>query len=288
MKIIDAHMHYSRIQSFQETAHAVSKLEYTPDGLKKEMHQCHIYAAIAMGLAETIPGAFPDENAPNPMGANMSSALPENLYHCLGINPCAITKENRKYVLDCFSKQLCKPGVVGIKVYAGYYPFHVYDGIYQPFYDLAAFHKLPVVIHSGDTYSERGLLKYAHPLHVDELAVQRRDVRFVLAHMGDPWIMDGVEVTYKNDNVYMDLSGLIIGDGNKVKRVMQTPLLMDHFRRGILYMDNYDKLLFGSDWPLVALEPYIRFVAELIPEEHHEKVFFNNAASVFTRIDVSS
>lgn len=79
---------------------------------------------------------------------------------------------------------------------------------------------MPVVIHTGDTYSEHGILKYAHPLNVDELAVANRDVTFVIAHIGDPWVMDCAEVIYKkNSNVYADLSGLIVGDFEQVERM---------------------------------------------------------------------
>ncbi len=47
---------------------------------------------------------------------------------------------------------------------------------------------------------------------VDDVAVDHPDVRFVLAHFGNPWLVDAAEVVYKNDNVWADLSGLIVGD----------------------------------------------------------------------------
>ncbi len=73
------------------------------------------------------------------------------------------------------------------------------------------------MFHCGDTYSERGLLKYSHPLTLDEVAVMHQDVTFMMAHFGDPWVLDGAEVVYKNSNMYADLSGLIVGDKQEVQ-----------------------------------------------------------------------
>ncbi len=85
------------------------------------------------------------------------------------------------------------------------------DQVYQPIYELAKKYKLPVVFHTGDTYSECGLLKYAHPLTLDEVAVTHREINLVMAHLGDPWCLDGAELIYKNSNMYADLSGFLLG-----------------------------------------------------------------------------
>ncbi|GAF15492.1 amidohydrolase [Bacillus sp. JCM 19045] len=57
--------------------------------------------------------------------------------------------------------------------------------MYKPVYHLAEKHHVPVVFHTGDTYAENAILKYAHPLTIDEVAVQHRNVTFVMAHLGD-------------------------------------------------------------------------------------------------------
>ncbi|UUZ89955.1 hypothetical protein LJK87_28495 [Paenibacillus sp. P25] len=59
---------------------------------------------------------------------------------------------------------------------------------------------------------------------------------------------------------------------------------MDHFRRALVYADRYDKMLFGTDWPLAPIDVYIDFVRRLIPEKHHDEVFYANAFQVFPRI----
>lgn len=285
MQIIDAHLHFSHINAFQQTVETLSCVEYTSQGLRHEFAEAGIALGIAMGVAETGPGAFPDSNASNPMGNDLEERLPECLVQCIGINPGRLLAAPQSE-LDAIETALRQDSVVGIKLYAGYYPFHVTDDVYVRVYELANTYNMPVVIHCGDTWSERGLLKYAHPLTVDELAVTYRQVTFVIAHMGDPWIMETAELAYKNPNVFADMSGLIAGNAHEVARVLHEPLLINHFKRGPVYTNNYEKYLFGSDWPLVPIAPYVRFIQHLIPESHHEKVFFQNALRVFPKLRI--
>ncbi len=283
MKIIDAHIHFSKIESFQRTADEITRVEYTKEGLKKEFAQEGVILGIAMGLSEASLGGFPDAEATNPMQLDLESPIPSFVKGCLGINPMRLKGTTKRVELDTIERALQQDGVVGLKIYGGYYPYYVYDDVYQPVYDLAEQYHLPVVLHMGDTFSERGLLKYAHPLTVDELAVSRRAVNFVIAHLGDPWVIDAAEVVSKNYNVFGDLSGLLVGSDETIAEFENNPTFMEHIRRGIVYANHYDKLLFGSDWPLVPIGPYIRFIKKLIPEKHYEQVFYQNALQLFQR-----
>ncbi len=267
MKIIDMHIHFSNIKSFQEISKK-SSVDYSLEGFKTEFDGI---TAVGMGLTESVE-TFPDSKTPNLMDLDLD-LNPSNLRVCLGYNPHKpLTEEEIEAKITT--------NTVGFKIYAGYYHYHVWDDIYTPVYEVAKKHKLPVVIHSGDTFSTKGLLKYAHPLEIDELAVKYPTVSFVIAHFGDPWIMVAAEVSAKNKNVYVDLSGLIVGDESDVSR-FYVEEFVTHIKRGLVYLDNYKKVLFGSDWPLVALQPYIKFIKHLVPEEHHEDVFYNNAKKLF-------
>lgn len=284
MPIIDIHIHLSDIDSFHQTALHQSKVDYTAAGLQAEFAENDVILGIGMGVTEQSKGAFPDAASPNPMPLDLEQPIPPFLMECVGINPNRLVTPDAQKELDRIEARLQSPEVAGIKLYAGYYHHFVYDAIYGPIYELAAKYGLPVVIHTGDTYSMNGLLKYSHPLTVDELAYQQRGVNFMICHMGDPWVMDAAEVVAKNPNVYADLSGLVVGDRPHFERFMNEPLFMDHFRRALVYCDHYEKLLFGTDWPLAPIGVYAEFVRRLVPEQHHEKVFYENAFGVFPRI----
>lgn len=283
MKIIDAHIHFSNIESFKKTATDISFLDYSSKGLGNEFDNSNIILGVGMGVTETSSGGFPDNESSNPMNLDLENELPKFIAECVGINPIKLIEDEENELIN-IENYLRKEYVVGIKIYAGYYHYHVWDNVYNDVYKLAQKYDLPVVIHCGDTYSERGLLKYSHPLNVDELAFKYRDVNFIISHFGDPWIMETAEVISKNSNVYADLSGLIVGEENKVNRFKNERLFVDHIKRGLVYADNYSKIIFGSDWPLVKIEPYIDFIKYLVKEEYHEDVFYNNALRVFKRL----
>ncbi|WP_312117842.1 amidohydrolase family protein [Brevibacillus reuszeri] len=280
MKIIDAHMHLSHIEEFKRTATEQSFVDYSVEGLLQEYAENGVVLGIGMGLTEKQKDGFPDAEAITPMGLDLTDELPQNLVYCLGINPFKLDEA----ALQRMEQDLQKPNVVGLKIYLGYYPFYAYDHVYDPIYALAATYQVPVVFHTGDTYSERGLLKYSHPLTLDEVAVKHRDVNFMMAHFGDPWVLDGAEVVYKNRNMFADLSGLIVGDAANCQRLKDSPLFFSHLRHAITYCDHYDKFLFGTDWPLAPVKSYIEFVQELIPVQFHEDVFYHTALQVFPKI----
>lgn len=207
MKVIDAHIHFSDIKSFHQTADEISFVDYSYNGHQKEFQNANVVLSIAMGLTETDNMGFPDYEARTPMGIDLEDKVPANIVYCAGINPYDLGEDALKRLED----ELQKPAVAGIKIYLGYYPFYAYDEVYEPVYALAEKYGAPVVFHTGDTYSERGLLKYSHPLAIDEVAVKHRNINFMMAHFGDPWTLTGAEIIYKNRNVYADLSGIIVG-----------------------------------------------------------------------------
>ncbi|MFC6651002.1 amidohydrolase family protein [Paenibacillus rhizoplanae] len=281
MKIIDAHVHYSNIAAFHETAQTLAHIDYTGEGLLEEFRRSGVIAGVGMGVTETVAGAFPDSAALNPMLLDLSETLPDNLFTCVGINPLTLHLEGQ---LEALEQSLQRSDVVGIKLYAGYYHFNVGDEIYDPVYKLAAAYGLPVVIHGGLTYADQGLLKYSHPLSMEETFLKHREITFMLCHLGDPWVMDTAALLEKNPNLYTDLSGWIVGDQAKVDRLLTEQTYTDHFRRALVFAEKYDRLVFGTDWPLVPLDAYITFVKHLVPEDYHEDVFYNNALRVFPKL----
>jgi predicted TIM-barrel fold metal-dependent hydrolase len=53
------------------------------------------------------------------------------------------------------------------------------------------------MIHCGDTFATNAKLKYAYPLNVDEVATDNPDLKIIICHLGNPWILDCQEVLYK-------------------------------------------------------------------------------------------
>jgi predicted TIM-barrel fold metal-dependent hydrolase len=180
--------------------------------------------------------------------------------------------------------------VKALKAYLGYLPHAADNPGYRPYYKLAGEHNIPVIFHTGDTYSRLAKVKYAHPLPIDEVAVDHPDVRFVIAHVGYPWLLDAAEVIYKNNqrggprNVWADLSGLAVGSAAEFedfRRRGMRDLVINEVRKALYYTGLPERLMYGSDWPLAPMSVYRDFIQELIPEEFHQAVFFGNAASLY-------
>ena len=82
---------------------------------------------------------------------------------------------------------------------------------------------------------------------------------------------------------HADLSVCLIATKPKWRQPSAT--LGDSYLAGILaYADVYDWLLFGSDWPLVPVLPYIEYIKEIIPEKYYEAVL-QNALNVFAKLN---
>ena len=250
-------------------------IENVAEAVRSEMQAGGFSAALAMGSLS--------DNDNDPLGINRTlqiAALTPGL-HAIGVaNPVRCDRDHLRRVEELIATRR----VIALKAYLGYVHCFPNDPGYRPYFELAAKYKLPVIFHSGDTYSPYAKLKFAHPLGVDEVAVDHPDVRFVLAHVGNPWMIDAAEVVYKNFNVWADLSGLIVGDEESLTDPdarMAIEDVLDRVRSAFRYAERPNRFLYGSDWPLAPMPLYRDYLQMAIPEEHHEQVFFENARSLF-------
>jgi len=168
--------------------------------------------------------------------------------------------------------------VKGLKLYPGYEWFYPHDRRVRVVYDLADEFDVPVMIHSGDTFSPKGKVKYAHPLEVDEVAVDHPNVRLVICHLGNPWLVDCMEVVYKNKNVYADLSGLVLGEFTEAFE----DYMEEQIREVILYAGEPRKFLYGSDWPICSMKSYVEFMRQLdLSASDFRAIMYENSRQFF-------
>jgi predicted TIM-barrel fold metal-dependent hydrolase len=195
-----------------------------------------------------------------------------------GLHPIGLADPERSDEghMDRVGETLKRGDVVALKAYLGYLHHGPQSPGYRPYYQLAAKHKIPVIMHCGDTFSHLAKVKYAHPLHIDDVAVDFPETKFVIAHMGNPWLLDAAEVIYKNnkkgvrENVWADLSGLVVGSEQDFESYRQEGSLKtvcDDVRKALDFAERPDRILYGSDWPLAPMNVYRDFIRELVPEE---------------------
>ncbi len=261
--IIDCHTHINNYHD--EAVHSITECL---DNLQLEMKRNRIDMAVILTSYKVTPGRPSTREA-----VNATKDL-KHLTIVAGISYLNYQKEDlselKEYVQDRH--------VRGLKLYPGYEPFYPYDPKLTPVYEFAAEHHLPVMIHTGDTFTPRGKIKYAHPLHIDDVAVDFPTVKFIICHLGNPWFRDTMEVVYKNQNVYTDISGLVLG--NFTDRFESH--MAKQFQEMVLFGVEPDKVLFGTDWPISSMESYLQFMDEVsIPEREKQKILYSNAAEMF-------
>jgi predicted TIM-barrel fold metal-dependent hydrolase len=243
--------------------------------LRAQMAAAHVGHALAMGRL----GGGDDD----PLGIAETLEIAEVVpgLHAIGVaDPRHIEPEQ----LDCVEQELATGRVVALKGYLGYLHIGPSDRGYRPYLELAERFKLPFIFHTGDTYSPSAKLRFAQPLLIDDVAVDYPNVRFVMAHFGNPWLLDAAEVIYKNINVWADLSGLVIGGDAALSTEERSDSLSDvraQVRRAFRYAERPNRFLFGSDWPLAPIAAYAAFVASAIPADCHEPIFRENASLLY-------
>ncbi|MBT9779353.1 amidohydrolase family protein [Clostridium sp. MCC353] len=265
MKIIDAHLHFCLNDQYFDGIAAAAGHDNNAAHLWSQYEKLGITGGVVMGNR----GLEPERHQ-----------YPEFLRYCIGLDSHYMELHKIEDAIGQVEYHLKQDQCAGVKLYPGYNPYYITDPMYDPVYELAAFYKKPVAVHTGETAGPNALLKYSHPLTLDEAAVRHPDVQFVMCHFGNPWLNDAAAVVSKNRNVAADLSGLLEG------RVMVPEFLKE--KKGYvaalqtwLEYISYDRIMFGTDWPLVNLKDYIEFIACIVPERYQEQVFYENAARIY-------
>ncbi|HEX7380968.1 MAG TPA: amidohydrolase family protein [Nevskiaceae bacterium] len=142
--------------------------------------------------------------------------------------------------------------VRGFKFHPSQQAFYPDDRMCYPLYEVLAEHRVPALFHTGQTAVGRGLpggggirLKYSNPMHLDDVAVDFPDMPIILAHPSFPWQEEAISVALHKPQVYIDLSGW--------SPKYFPPILVQ-------YMNTLlkDKMLFGSDFPALTPERWLR------------------------------
>lgn len=261
--IVDCHTHVNHYED--ETVEA---LPGCLDKLQLTMRRNRVDVSLILTSYKVVPGR------PSTRAVVEATRHLPNLHVIAGlswITFCQADVDELRALLD-------ERAIKGLKIYPGYEPFYPADRKLAPAYELAEAYDVPVMIHTGDTYARTAKVKYSHPINVDEVAVDFPRVKFLICHLGNPWFRDCMEVVYKNDNVYTDMSGLTLGGFTDRFEAF----IGQQLKEMLLWGVEPTKVLYGTDWPLITMEAYLQFVDELrMPARDKDLMLFENAAALF-------
>jgi predicted TIM-barrel fold metal-dependent hydrolase len=167
-------------------------------------------------------------------------------------------------------------GVHGLKLHPPLQQFFANDRLAYPLYEVFAEARLPVLFHTGHSGIGTGMpggggvrLKYGNPMLIDDVAVDFPDMPIILAHPSFPWQDEAISVCLHKPTVYIDLSGW--------SPKYFSPTLVQYSNTLLKH-----KVLFGSDYPLIAPDRWLADFAKLpIKDEVRPLILKDNAIRLF-------
>jgi predicted TIM-barrel fold metal-dependent hydrolase len=164
-------------------------------------------------------------------------------------------------------------GVQGFKFHPTVQGFDPSGDEFRPLWEAIADLGVPAVVHTGQTGIGASLpgggglrLRYSDPMLLDDVAADFPTLRLILAHPSVPWQDAAISMATHKQNVFIDLSGW---------SPKYFPAQLVRAAGSFLQ----DKVMFGSDFPLLTPERWRRDFAELaIPDDVRPKILRDTAA----------
>jgi predicted TIM-barrel fold metal-dependent hydrolase len=163
----------------------------------------------------------------------------------------------------------------GFKFHPNIQQFHPNDRMAYPLYELIEEAGLVALFHTGHSGIGSGLpggggiaLKYGNPMAIDDVAVDFPGLSIVMAHPAFPWQDEALSIAMHKPQVAIDLSGW-------------TPKRFPPALLRAVSTTLRRQTLFGSDFPLIAPDRWLRDFAELgLEPEVRSAILKDNAIRV--------
>jgi uncharacterized protein len=250
MAIFDIHTHAPRHRDgAEETQENPSDAMYRPDKHASTAHTWESYMdalsnvdrAVVFNIAadprddrnnSNLQYPVPDVNDDT---AAIVHAYPEKLIGFLTVHP------HDPEAMDEIDRCTGDLELKGIKLGPNYQNFDPLGEEAFRVFKRAEELELPILLHQGTSPVQFADLDYAHPRHIDRIAMAFPNLRMVLAHMGHPWQIDCIVVIRKHPNVYADISAQFYRPWSCYNAFTLAQ------EWGVMH-----KLLFGSDLPIAT------------------------------------
>ncbi|MFK0007812.1 amidohydrolase family protein [Paenarthrobacter sp. NPDC090520] len=168
--------------------------------------------------------------------------------------------------------QALELGARGFKFHPSLQGFDPSDGRFYPLWETLETLGLPSIFHTGQNGMGAGLpgghgikLAFSNPLLLDAVAADFPGLQIIMAHPSVPWQDEANSIATHKSNVFIDLSGW-------------SP---KYFPESLVKGSNsylQDKVLFGSDYPLITPQKWMGAFAQLpIKDEIRPKILKHNA-----------
>jgi predicted TIM-barrel fold metal-dependent hydrolase len=199
--------------------------------------------------------------------AEVCARYPDRLSGLAGIDPSRGMDGLRE-----FEGGIRDYGFVGGHLYPHWFYKAPDAAQYYPFYAKCCELDVPIMMQVGQCLiyqPDRRLPSVGRPITLDQVAIDFPELVLIGIHIGFPWHDEMISMAWKHDNVYIGL------DAYAPKH---WPASVVHF----LNTYGQDKVLFGTDWPVIDPERAMDDVAALdLRAGAKRKVLRDNALRIF-------
>jgi uncharacterized protein len=163
-------------------------------------------------------------------------------------------------------------GFVGAHLYPHWFGLAPDHAKYYPYYAKCCELDIPIMMQVGQNliYSrERRLPSVGRPICLDQVAIDFPELKLLGIHIGVPWTDEMIAMAWKHENIFIGV------DAYAPK----------HWPASLVrYLDSYgrNKVLFGTDWPVIDPERAVREIDALeLRAETRMALMRDNALRVF-------
>jgi predicted TIM-barrel fold metal-dependent hydrolase len=270
---IDVHVHLES-EEVNNAANEAVKKYFGNSGVDRDRNALAEYyrsrkiGCVIFSVDERLTGRTP---IPNDEVAAFAAENSDIMFAFASVDPM-----RGKAAVEEAKRLIAAGGIRGFKLHPPVQQFHPNDKLAYPFYEVINEAKLPVIFHTGHSGIGTGQhggggvrLKYGNPMDIDDVAVDFPDMPIIMAHPSFPWQDEAISVCLHKPQVYIDLSGWS-PKYFPANLVQYANTLLKH------------KVLFGSDYPLIAPDRWLADFQKLsIREEVRPLILKENAMRLF-------
>ncbi|MBI2221979.1 MAG: amidohydrolase [Acidobacteria bacterium] len=195
--------------------------------------------------------------------AEVVAAHPRRFKGVVGINVTHIVPWLRRMEMA-----VREYGFVGAHLYPHWFGEAPDHRRYYPFYAKCAELGIPLQIQVGHS-AQQFLPTVAHPMTLDRVALDFPELTIIGIHIGYPWTEEMISVAWKHPNVFVGCDA-------------HSPRYWDPSFVRFINTRGQDKVLFGTDWPVIDFERARREIDELdLRERPKQKLLCENAVRVY-------
>ena len=299
-EVIDAHVHTYKTPEIGRQALSgfdVSGCCGTPEELVPIMHeagirkavQCNMTPARSM-LEAASAGVSPDQveaarpallkkisdriRRRNEWTCRMAQEQP-GLVAFLSVDPIMGPEAMLAELLDKIDNQ----GARGLKIHPGEGRFFPDDPSLGPVYEAIIERSLPVISHGGLDIANPDP-SYTRPAAFAGVAERYPDLKLVIAHLGNNFFDESVQMAAQYPNIFFDSSAVIPGDQNGEPLIKENALSNAEAVQ-LIRKIGIERVMFGTDYPWFhPLWDLKRFLKLDFSEAEKEALLSGNAQRI--------